>query len=112
VPPESPWAAEAERIRAGAHELVELRLLHQVRSGRLPATDAQLAEMDRLLGGHGGGSADRLGAPAAEVVPAAHDALARWQAVAAHPFSSRELSAAARAVVRTCEGILAQNQQG
>jgi hypothetical protein len=112
VPPGSEWAAEAERIRAGAHELVELRLLHQVRSGRLAATDAQLAEMDRLLGGHGGGATDRLGAPAADVVPAAQDALARWQVVAAHPFSSRELSAAARAVIRTCEGILAQNQQG
>jgi hypothetical protein len=109
VPPGSAWAAEAERIRAGAHELVELRLLHQLRSGRLAASDAQLTEMDRLLGGHGGGAAERLGVPASEMRLAAQEALARWQAVAAHPFSSRELSAAARAVIRTCEGILAQS---
>jgi hypothetical protein len=113
VPPGSQWAAEVERIRAGAHELVELRLLHQVRSGRLAASDDQLTEMDRLFGGHGGGAADRLAVAPADVPAAAVDTLTRWQRVAAHPFSSRELSAAARAAIRTCEGILAsQNQQG
>ena len=30
------WPPRRERIRASAHEFVELRLLHQVRSGRLP----------------------------------------------------------------------------
>nr|BFE71198.1 hypothetical protein GCM10020092_044990 [Actinoplanes digitatis] len=61
--PGSALAAEAERIRASAHEFVELRLLHLVRSGRLPGTDEQLAEMDLLLGGAGGAAHHRLGLP-------------------------------------------------
>src|SRR3954447_14930577 len=61
--PGTALAAEAERIRASAHEFVELRLLHQVRSGRLPATDTQLAEMDVLLGGAGGAAYARMGLP-------------------------------------------------
>ena len=103
--------AEAERIRASAHEFVELRLLHLLRSGRLPGTDDQLAEMDRLLGGAGGTAQARLSlppdAPPTRVAAAAQAALARWQAVAEHPFSARELKTAARAVTRSCEGILA-----
>ena len=110
LPPGSALAAEAERIRASAHEFVELRLLHLVRSGRLPGTEAQLAEMDRLLGGAGGTPQHRLGLPAdavgSRLSAAAADALARWQAIAEHPFSSRELRSAARAVARSCEGML------
>src|SRR3954469_1655163 len=121
IVPGSALAADAERIRASAHEFVELRLLHQVRSGRLPGTDGQLAEMDVLLGGAGGAAYARMGLPpdaaAGRIAAAAREALARWQAIAEHPFSARELRTAARAVARTCEGILAgqygdQNQQG
>jgi hypothetical protein len=107
----SALAADAERIRASAHEFVELRLLHLLRSGRLPGTDEQLAEMDLLLGGAGGAPHSRLGLPAeappARIASAAQAALARWQAVAEHPFSARELRTAARAAARTCEGLLA-----
>ncbi len=110
IPPGSALAADAERIRASAHEFVELRLLHQVRSGRLPATDAQLTEMDRLLGGAGGAPTARLDLPAdappERLRTAAQEALARWQQIAEHPFSARDLRTAARAVARTCEGIL------
>jgi hypothetical protein len=111
LPPDSALAAEAERIRASAHEFVELRLLHLLRSGRLPGSDRQLAEMDLLLGGSGGAAHTRLGLPAdappARIAAAAQAALARWQAIAEHPFSARELRTAARAVVRSCEGVLA-----
>jgi hypothetical protein len=111
LPPGSALAADAERIRASAHEFVELRLLHQIRSGRLPGTDDQLAEMDRLLGGAGGAAYHRLGLPAdappARIAAVAQTALARWQAVAEHPFSARELRTAARAAARSCEGLLA-----
>ena len=109
--PDSPPAAEAERIRAGAYEFVELRLLHLLRSGRLPGTQAQLAEMDLLLGGAGGAAYLRLGLPAdaapERITAAAREALARWQTLAEHPFSARELRTAARAVTRSCEGLLA-----
>ena len=111
IRPGSPLAAEAERIRASAHEFVELRLLHQVRSGRLPGTDAQLLEMDTLLGGAGGAAYARLGLPAdaprERIMAEAREALVRWQNIAEHPFSARELKTAARAVARSCEGILA-----
>jgi hypothetical protein len=109
--PDSALAAESERIRASAHEFVELRLLHLIRSGRMPGTEAQLAEMDQLLGGAGGAPHSRLGLPAdappARIAAAAQAALARWQAVAEHPFSNRELKTAARAAARSCEGLLA-----
>jgi hypothetical protein len=111
IQPESALVAESERIRASAHEFVELRLLHLIRSGRMPGTPAQLAEMDLLLGGAGGAPHNRLGlpadAPAPRITAAAQAALARWQAVAEHPFSNRELKTAARATARSCEGMLA-----
>jgi hypothetical protein len=111
VPAESVLAAEAERIKASAHEFVELRLLHLVRSGRLPGTDEQLTELDLLLGGEGGAPHHRLSLPAEapphRIASAAQATLARWQAVGEHPFTARELRTAARAAMRTCEGILA-----
>jgi hypothetical protein len=44
------------------------------------------------------------------VAAAAGEALARWQRIAEHPFSARELRTAARAVSRSCEGMLAQTE--
>jgi hypothetical protein len=111
LPADSALAGEAERIRASAHEFVELRLLHLIRSDRLPGTAEQLAEMDRLLGGAGGAAYHRLALPAdappARIAAAAQLALTRWQAVSEHPFSARELRTAARAAARSCEGLLA-----
>jgi hypothetical protein len=107
----SDLAAEAEEIRASAHEFTEVRLLHLVRSGRVPGRPEQLEEMERLLGGAGAEAASRLGL-AANTVPerlavAADEALARWQRIAEHPLSARELRTAARATARSCEGIIA-----
>jgi hypothetical protein len=104
-------AAEAEEIRASAHEFVEVRLLHLLRSGRLRGRPEQLAEMERLLGGSGAEPALRLGLPldagTDELAAVAREALGRWQRVAEHPLSTRELRTAARATARSCEGILA-----
>jgi hypothetical protein len=66
--------------------------------------------MERLLGGAGAEAASRLGL-AADTVPdrlavAADEALARWQRIAEHPLSARELRTAARATARSCEGII------
>jgi hypothetical protein len=106
----SELVAEAEEIRASAHEFTEVRLLHLVRSGRVPGRPEQLTEMERLLGGAGAEAASRLGL-AADTVPdrlavAADEALARWQRIAEHPLSARELRTAARATARSCEGII------
>jgi hypothetical protein len=104
-------SAAVEEIRASAHEFVEVRLLHLLRSGRMPGKPEQLAEMERLLGGMGASAAERLGLPPDTVVDvlmaAAQDALTRWLRVAEHPLSSREVRTAARATARSCEGIVA-----
>jgi hypothetical protein len=66
--------------------------------------------MDRLLGGNGHSIPKRLGLPESATVEeqreVALQALARWQQVAESPLSSRALQLAARAVTRTCEGLL------
>jgi hypothetical protein len=104
-------AVAAEQLRASAHEFVEVRLLHLLRSGRLPGRDDQHAEMARLLGGDGTSPAERLGLPADaqpwQLAAEAERALRRWQQLAEHPLTGRELGTAARAVARTCEGLLA-----
>jgi hypothetical protein len=109
-------AAEAEEIRASAHEFVEVRLLHLLRSGRVRGRPDQLAEMERLLGGTGAEPAQRLGlsldADPAALTAAARQTLGRWQRIAEHPLSARELRTAARATARSCEGILAALRQG
>jgi hypothetical protein len=103
--------ASVEEIRASAHEFVEVRLLHQLRSSRLPGRPEQLAEMERLLGGLGASASERLGLPPdsvpAQLLAAAQDALGRWLRVAEHPLSAREVRTAARATARSCEGIVA-----
>jgi hypothetical protein len=69
--------------------------------------------MDLLLGGAGGAAYLRLGLPAdappEQLGQAAREALTRWQTVAEHPFSARDLRTAARAVTRSCEGLLASH---
>jgi hypothetical protein len=107
-------AARAEEIRASAHEFVEIRLLHLLSSGRLPGPPDRLAEMERLLGGAGAEPAIRLGqppdAPPDLLLAEVGRALQRWRRIAGHPMSVHEMRAAARATVRTCEGILATLQ--
>jgi hypothetical protein len=109
--PASELAADAEQIRASAHEFVELRLLHLLRSGRLPGSADQLSDLDRLLGGAGAGAQERLALPAdaapERVAEAARAALGRWQRIGEHPMSVKVLRPAARAAARSCEGILA-----
>jgi hypothetical protein len=104
-------AVEAERIASGAHEFVELRLLSALRCGEvvLPAEVTERAE--RLLGGQGVSAAQRLAlakdAPEAVVRAAALDELDRWRREAEDPFAARAAVHAYRAVVRTCEGLVA-----
>jgi hypothetical protein len=104
-------AAQTEEIRASAHEFVELRLLHLLRSERLPGRPEQLTELERLFGGGGADIGMRLGlptdAPPRRLATAARETQARWQRVAEHPLTLREMRTAARAAARSCEGILA-----
>src|SRR4029450_11970248 len=82
--------AAVEELGASAHEFVEVRLLHLLRSGRLPGRPEQLLEMERLLGGMGASAAERLGMPPdalPDVLMAeAQESLNRWVRVAEHPL--------------------------
>jgi hypothetical protein len=100
-----------ERLRAGAHELAEIRLLTELRTGHVPASPEQLSWLERLLGGHGTAVAVRLGlppdTPADEVAAVNATHHARWQRLARNPLTAPELARAATVAVRTCEGIFA-----
>jgi hypothetical protein len=108
---QGPLAREIDRVLSGAHEFTELRLLGALRSGAvtLPARDADDGE--RLLGDAGASAPARLGltpqAPPHQLADAAYAALERWQRHMVNPMLSRTTTDACRAVVRSCEGILA-----
>lgn len=98
-----------ERVRAGAHDLQELRLLARLSSSPLPS--AERAAAARLLGGAGTAPAERLGLPdgtTAELASAAHAAAAHWRAVAEAPDSGPELVRSALLLVRSAEGAIAE----
>ena len=101
-------AAEVERLRAGAHELAELRLVTALRAGAVAVDEREAAEIERLLAEPT--CAARLGLPP-DAGPEAVRAellgtVARWRRRAEHPLSERSAVEAARVVVRTCEGLL------
>jgi hypothetical protein len=104
-------SSELERIQAGAHELAEIRLLNALRAGHVPLKDDVLNEAERLLGAEGTDVHSRLGleadADAGATGNALKTALTKWQRRAESPMSSREVSDAARVLVRTCEGLIA-----
>jgi hypothetical protein len=110
--PAAPRLLQAvERLRAGAHELTELRLLTELRMGAVTAPPAQLAAMERLLGGQGDSITDRLGlaedSPVATVNAAIAGLHAHWRRVAQNPLHDPSLGRAARVLQRTCEGLAA-----
>jgi hypothetical protein len=109
-PATSAVAGELERIAAGAHEFAEIRLLNALRIGALAVKDAELEDMERLLGGAGPSLVARLGLEADASPDAVRQALEatlnRWRRRAESPLSPRPVGDAARVLVRTCEGLL------
>jgi len=103
--------SELEALVASAHELAEVRLLNGLRAGAVDlGDDAETAE--RLLGADGMDSHVRLGMPAGAtpedlraMIAAEHG---RWQARAESPFATPTVADAARVLVRSCEGMLAE----
>jgi hypothetical protein len=102
--------AEVERILAGSHEFVEMRLLNAIRSSTVAIPDAYQAEAERLLGANGPMPAQRLGlvddTDPAMLRAVARETLDRWRRLGEHPVYPRAFKDAARTVVRSCEGIL------
>jgi hypothetical protein len=105
-------AAEVERILAGAHEFRELRLLAELRAPHVVLPPDARSDAERLLGGHGATTPNRLGlepeTDPAQLREAVVAALARWQRRAESPLSDRAASDRARVIVRSCEGMLAR----
>jgi 50S ribosome-binding GTPase len=104
--------SEIERILAGNHEFMEMRLLAAIRSSSVTIPDAYRAEAERLLGANGVSPAERLGLvddtdrPTLRAVTV--ETLDRWRRLSEHPVYPRAFTDAARTVVRSCEGILFQ----
>ncbi|MCE7011227.1 50S ribosome-binding GTPase [Kibdelosporangium philippinense] len=110
--PAAPRLRQAvERLRVGAHELTELRLLTELRTGSVQAPAEQVAVMERLLGGQGASVADRLNlrpdAPFETVQAAISGMHGHWRRVAQNPLIDPSFTRAAQVLQRTCEGLAA-----
>lgn len=103
---------QLEQIRTGTHELTEIDLLAELRSGSLPLNSDERQVAEALLGASGSEPTARLGlkagADTAELRQAAGQQLAHWQHRASHPASTRAVRDAAEVLARTCELTLTQ----
>ena len=111
VPEAGALRRRIEGVLAGAHELTELRLLGDLRTGELDlGDDDALLDAERLLGVEGSSARERLGLDAdaadADVRTAAIEALRRWQRRGSSPLATPDLRRTAELVRRTCEGLL------
>jgi hypothetical protein len=99
-----------DRIRAQAHELVELDVVDALRAGATDLPDGERRAAERLLGAAGTDARTRLGlagsAGRPEVVAAAAEQLARWQRRAANPLAGVDLRRTADVLVQTSERLL------
>jgi hypothetical protein len=104
-------AADAERAVTSTHDFQELRLLAALEAGRITLPGALGAAAERLVGGGGVGMAERLGldgeSDESDLRNAVFDELGQWRAQAESPLLGAGQRAAARTVVRSCEGMLA-----
>jgi hypothetical protein len=102
--------ADVERVLAGSHEFAEIRLLVAIRSAAVTIPDGYRAEAERLLGGNGTSPARRLGLvddiDSGSLRAVALEALERWRRLSENPVFPRAVADVARAVVRSCEGIM------
>jgi hypothetical protein len=109
-------AGEVEAVVSSAHPFNELRVLSGLRAGWVSGKDEVVAELERVIGGAGSATHQRLRLPSdagrRELTSAASDALSRWQRRAENPLTSYELAVAARVAVRSCEGMLADLSYG
>jgi hypothetical protein len=104
-------ASQVEEVLASAHPFNELRVLSAVRAGWVTGKPPVLEDLERVIGGTGTTTSQRLGlspdADRDEQASAAGQALARWQRRAENPLTGHEMVVAARVAIRSCEGILA-----
>lgn len=100
---------EVEHLVSSSHELEELHLLGELRTGALNIPAERAAALERLFGGAGTGPAARLGLPDAPAVQLREEAVAQldaWHRVARHPLTSRQLHVLCQSAVRSLESML------
>ncbi|MGB3442706.1 MAG: GTPase [Actinophytocola sp.] len=101
-----------EALVVSAHDFRELRLLAALHGGRTTLPDPLADEARRLVGGVGTELPARLGfereASGHELHGAVSEALRRWQEQAENHALGTGQRRAARVVVRSCEGMVAQ----
>ena len=112
VPGAERLAAQVDAVFAGAHELAELRLLNDLRTGAVDLRDEELtAAAEALLGAGGTDGRARLRLPADApddaLRPAVIAAVRRWQAQAASPVADAASRRAAAVLRRSGEALLA-----
>lgn len=111
-PAARPLVSALEQLVASAHEFRELRLLAALHGGRTELPDPLADEARRLVGGVGTSLAARLGfdrePTSGELHGAVSEALRRWQEQAENHALATGQRQAARVVVRSCEGMVAQ----
>jgi hypothetical protein len=112
VPGGARLAAQVEAVLAGAHELVELRLLNDLRTGVAELGDEALtAEAEALLGVNGTDVRSRLrlapDTPDEALRPAVVKALRAWQRRAESPVADAAARRTAATLRRSCEAMLA-----
>jgi hypothetical protein len=98
-----------EEIMASSHELAELQLLHDLAVGALTLTDAEAAEVHRLL--EASALPSRLGLKP-EVTRdrlriEVRQSIARWRGRGASSLTDRPTAVACETIVRTYEGLFA-----
>ncbi|MGH1501963.1 MAG: dynamin family protein [Acidimicrobiales bacterium] len=101
---------DIERIMAGAHPFNELATMAAVRSGWITAKQADLDDLERVLGSSGTAPWQRLslepGATPEDLRETAIKELSRWQRLAENPFTTHDLATAARVAIRSLEAIV------
>ncbi|MBE1487287.1 GTPase family protein [Plantactinospora soyae] len=103
--------ARLEQVLTGAHEFRELRLSAALLGGQVRFDPELTAEANRLIGADGTSVAARLGvehdAGVDELWARGSAAVRDWQELAEDPVRGLDQRRAARVVVRSCEGMLA-----
>jgi hypothetical protein len=101
---------EYDRLRADAHDLDEMALIHDIRSGALLLPDAEARAALRLLGADGSSAATRLGRPDGDdpdqLRAAAAEQVVFWRAWAEVRAAGPRERAACRMLTRSAEGLL------
>lgn len=100
-----------EALAVGAHELTELRLLNDLRSGAVDLHDPELLERaEALLGARGSSVSKRLrlsdDVSTGDLRSAVMDTLHYWQRIASSPVSTPATRRTAAILCRTVEGML------